>query len=87
MTKEHRSDLLVILGVLLSLAFCSYCLYRAVSQPPKLEPTTVKFSTLIVDQSGASVHAVLEVEREDVAVLITGEKWKFMRRIEEVQDE
>ena len=82
MKRERSNDLLVILGVLALLAYSVYITHRAVEVAPP-EPTTVKFETLIVDQSGASFHAVLEVEREDVAVLITGEKWKFMRRIEE----
>jgi len=51
-------------------------------QPP--EPvTTVQFDCLIVDSDGVSVRAMLTVENEDVLTLITGEKWRFQRRMEE----
>jgi len=51
---------------------------------PVLKPvTTVQFDCLIVDSDGVAVAAVLTVENEDVLTLITGDKWRFQRRMEE----
>ena len=47
------------------------------------EPVTIQFECLIVDREGQSVHAVIEVEQEDVITLITGDQWQFMSRMEE----
>ena len=58
--------------------------FLAQAMPRPQEPiTTIKFDCLIVDAEGVAVHATLEVEREDVITLITGDKWRFQRRMEE----
>jgi len=76
-------ELYIVILSVLCVALATTLIIGDIDVDPVPEPTTIQFKCLIVDDSGVSVHATLEVERDDVLVLITGDKWRFQRRMEE----
>jgi len=81
MTTANKIDGLIFAVLMLALLVVVSLAVGNVEPPP--EPTTTSYDALIVDSEGVAVHAVLTVENEDVLTLVTGDKWRFQRRMEE----